>query len=285
IGPLGSADSTAPVLMLPGNIVASAVGPSGVAVTYVVSAHDDQDPNPSVTCAPASGTVFALGVTIVTCSATDASRNISSADFTVTVRDTTAPAFGSLPAPIAYATSTSGVAVSYTNPPASDAVDGARPVSCSPASGSTFAPGSTTVFCTARDLQGNGATASFVVKVTYQAPLNGAFFLQPINADGSSVFKFGSTVPVKFALTGASSAITNLLAKTYVAKSSETVTGTFIEATSTSNADSGNVFRYDQSGRQYIFNLATKALSSGTFAIKADLGDGVIHVVNISLKP
>jgi uncharacterized repeat protein (TIGR03803 family) len=42
--------------------------------------------------------------------------------------------------------------------------------------------------------------------------------LQPLNADGSSIFKLGSTIPVKFKLTGACAGITNLIAKIYVAK-------------------------------------------------------------------
>src|SRR5581483_9839649 len=48
---------------------------------------------------------------------------------------------------------------------AADAVDVSDPVSCAPASGSTFPPGATTVTCTSTDLHGNVATGSFVVTV------------------------------------------------------------------------------------------------------------------------
>jgi len=44
-----------------------------------------------VVCNPATGTLFALGITSVTCTATDDSGNISSNTFNVTVQDTTAP--------------------------------------------------------------------------------------------------------------------------------------------------------------------------------------------------
>ena len=108
--------------------------------------------------------------------------------------------------------------------------------------------------------------------------------LQPINADGSSVFKLGSTVPVRFRLTGASAAVTNLQASIYLAKVSNGVVGTEVEATATNSADGGNVFRYDATEGQYIFNLGTKPLSQGTWQVRVDLLDGASHVTLISLR-
>src|SRR5262249_11750996 len=122
------------------------------------------------------------------------------------------------------------------------------------------------------------------VWVKVQAPTDGNFFLQPINPDGSSIFKKGSTVPVKFMLQGVSAGITNLVAKLTAAKVSNGIEGTALEAVSTSAADTGNQFRYDPSCNQSIFNLSTKSLTTGTWSLRADLGDGVTHQVNISLK-
>ena len=51
---------------------------------------------------------------------------------------------------------------------------------------------------------------------------------------------------------------------------------------STKAADTGNTFR--QAGGGYIFNLATKGLSTGSWQIRIDLGDGELHTVLISLK-
>jgi hypothetical protein len=107
-------------------------------------------------------------------------------------------------------------------------------------------------------------------------------FLQPINADGSSVFKLGRTVPVKFALTGPSAAVTGAVARLYVAKVSNNVVGPETDAGSTSAATSGNLFRY--SDGQYIFNLGTDGLTAGTYQLRVDTGDGVARVVNISLR-
>lgn len=106
--------------------------------------------------------------------------------------------------------------------------------------------------------------------------------LQPVNQNGSSIFKLGRTIPVKFQLTGASAGVTNAVARLYVAKISESVVGTEEEADSTSNATEGNLFRY--SGGQYIFNLSTEGLTVGTYQLRVEMGDGVLRVVNFSLR-
>jgi len=155
---------------------------------------------------------------------------------------------------------------------------------CAPASGSTFPIGKTAVSCTATNSLGITGSASFTVWVQYESPKDGSFFLQPINSDGSSIFKLGSTVPVKFKLQGASAGISNLVARLYLAKVSSSVTGTYVEATATGGGDVGNTFRYDPVARQYIFNLSTKGKSTGTWSLRADLGDLVDHTVEISLR-
>ena len=80
------ADTTPPTLVLPGQLAVNATSPAGAAVTYTVSAIDDIDPNPSVNCAPAAGSLFAIGDTTVSCTATDAARNSSQGSFTVHVK-------------------------------------------------------------------------------------------------------------------------------------------------------------------------------------------------------
>jgi hypothetical protein len=277
-------DTTAPAIAaLPGSQTTPATSPAGAAVTYAQpTANDLVDGPVAVVCTPASAYTFPLGTTTVTCTAHDEAGNPASASFTVTVFDDRGPVFGPTPSPTAYATGTTGAIVSYTPPTAVDEIDGPRGVTCTPPSGSPFAPGATTVSCSSSDTHGNTTTVTFKVTVTYQAPTDGSFYTQPINADGSSIFKLGSTVPVKFALTGASASITTLAAKIFVAKVSNGIEGTLLEATSTSAADSGNTFRY--SSGQYAFNLSTKSLTTGTWVVKADLGDGVEHAVHISLR-
>lgn len=109
--------------------------------------------------------------------------------------------------------------------------------------------------------------------------------LQPVNVDGSSIFKLGSTVPVKFKLTGGSAGVTTLTSRIFVAKVSNGIAGSELEAAATGTADSGNVFRYDPTAAQYIFNWGTKGLSEGTWQIRVDLLDGDLsHTVLVSLK-
>jgi hypothetical protein len=108
--------------------------------------------------------------------------------------------------------------------------------------------------------------------------------LQPVNADGTSVFKAGSTVPVKFRLTGASAGLTTLPAKLYIRRISGTVAGPENETTSTAATDSGNAFRYEPRDGQYVYNLSTKGLEPGTYELRIDLGDGAAHTIQIALK-
>jgi hypothetical protein len=164
-----SVDVTPPVLNLPANITAEATGPNGAIVSYSATAIDDHDGPVPVTCDHASGSVFAIAFTTVQCTASDSHGNIAHGSFTVTVRDTTPPVL-SLPASLtAEATGPGGAAVSFSATSA-DIVDGSVPVTCNPASGSTFPLGTTTVQCTATDAHNNTAHGSFTVTVVDTTP-------------------------------------------------------------------------------------------------------------------
>ena len=158
-------DTKAPVVTVPGDIVVEATGPGGATATWNgVSASDLVDGPLSASCAPASGSSFAVSIHTVTCTATDAHGNTGSASFHVTVSDTTAPTL-TLPANLRVdGKSPSGAVVTYTAA-ASDLVNGGVAVTCSPASGSTFAIATTTVTCTATDASGNSSSGSFTVTV------------------------------------------------------------------------------------------------------------------------
>src|SRR5207247_1163931 len=135
-----------PVVTVPANLTAEAASAAGAAMTFTANASDIVDGSVAVTCTPASGSTFALGATTVTCSATDAHGNTASQSFTVTVRDTTPPTV-TVPANLtAEATSAAGAAVTFTAT-AVDIVDGNVAVTCTPAPGTTFAVGATTVPC------------------------------------------------------------------------------------------------------------------------------------------
>jgi len=74
-----------PPVITVADVVANATGPTGAVVTYGVSVSDDRDPSPILTCSPSSGSLFPIGTTTVTCTATDNAGNTSTATFTVTV--------------------------------------------------------------------------------------------------------------------------------------------------------------------------------------------------------
>src|SRR5205823_10828473 len=85
--------------------------------------------------------------------------------------------------------------------------------------------------------------------------------LQPINADGSSVFKQGSTVPAKFRVCDANGNSIGTAGVVASFKNSQVINGT--EAT-TVNEDvvsttPDTAFRWSSTDQQWIFNINTKS--------------------------
>jgi X-Pro dipeptidyl-peptidase len=95
-------DTVAPALNAPTDIKVIDDDPTGAVVTYPApAATDNEDPAPSASCNPASGTRFPHGATAVTCTARDASGNVTTKTFTVTIARTgeDTPPQGDVPAP------------------------------------------------------------------------------------------------------------------------------------------------------------------------------------------
>ncbi|HEV7485060.1 MAG TPA: HYR domain-containing protein [Thermoanaerobaculia bacterium] len=163
-------DTTPPVVTVAANITKEATSAAGAVATFAApTATDLVDGSVAASCNRASGSTFPIGVTTVQCTAPDAHNNTGTASFTVNVRDTTPPVL-TLPANITKeATSPSGAVVTFTAT-STDIVDGARPVTCVPSSGSTFPLGTTTVQCTATDTHNNTAHGSFTVVVRDTTP-------------------------------------------------------------------------------------------------------------------
>jgi len=162
-------DAIAPVVTVPANASIAATGPLGAAYSYSASALDNVDGTLAATCTPAGGATFPFGTTTVQCSATDAHGNTGSASFIVTVSDTTQPVI-TVPANASVsAVGAAGASYSFTAS-ALDEVDGAVAVACTPASGSVFPLGTTTVACSATDSHGNASAATFAVTVRDTTP-------------------------------------------------------------------------------------------------------------------
>jgi len=89
---LPDVDTTAPLLTLPGSITVEGNTFGGADVTFAVSARDGVDGDVTPVCDHASDSLFTVGTTMVSCTATDAHGNTSAGSFAVTVTDSRAPA-------------------------------------------------------------------------------------------------------------------------------------------------------------------------------------------------
>lgn len=193
------------------------------------------------------------------------SLGFNSLDHSAYATDTdTSPPVLNVPSEIiAQGTSPAGAVVTFTVT-ATDNVGVTSGPTCSPASGSVFPLGGSGVTCTASDAAGNTGTAQFVVSVKDVMLRE---FMQPINIDGSSIFKLGSTVPIRFELQDTvGQTLTNLEATLRVAKLSGSVTGTEMQAVSTVPADTGSIFKIQSN--QYVYYWGTSGLTEGTWAIR-----------------
>ena len=118
--------------------------------------------------------------------------------------DVTAPTLHGLPGDLAATTTGASTVVTWPEVTAVDAVDPAPTVGCTPASGSAFDLGVTTVTCTAADASGNTATASFNVTVTLAAPTLTGSWAKPLEPTVPALTgRAGRTVPLKLTVTAA----------------------------------------------------------------------------------
>jgi predicted extracellular nuclease len=141
-----------------------------------------------------------------------------------------------------------------------------------------------TATVTVSDDDGGNNTVTATTAVNF----NVSGFLPPINADGSSVFKYKSTIPVKIRITNCDgSTPTNLAPTISLTVLSGDNDGQVInEPISTSGADTTGIMRF--STNQYIYNLATKPLpdSSATYQITVTIPlNGQTVTVVFGLRP
>jgi HYR domain len=154
----------APVLTLPVRIVVVAASHAGAIVTFDATAKDGEGVSIEVTCTPPSGSVFPIGTTAVSCSATDRFHQTSEGTFDVIVNLPSSVRL-ILPGTITVeAMSALGTIVDYVAL-AEDEHGAAADVTCEPASGSLFPLGRTVVQCTATSTGGQTASGSFDVHV------------------------------------------------------------------------------------------------------------------------
>jgi HYR domain len=162
------------ITALPNQDKPNAPGLPGATATYSPTATDNA-PGVRVACVPPSGSFFLIIVTVVTCTATDASGNTATTSFQVKISDTEPPVLR-LPGDLSVLADAGQRerSIAYTAATATDNSGAILTPACTPASGSVFALGRTTVACTVTDSAGNAATGSFAVdlveRLTIAAP-------------------------------------------------------------------------------------------------------------------
>jgi len=158
-------------------------------------------------------------------------------------------------------------------------------LSCTTIAGTTSPVGNYTITCSGQTSSNYAITyVAGTLKVLY-APAGGVCYgdvsktiLQPVNADGTSVWKLGRTVPVKFRVCDAN----GVSIGTPGVVSSFLLTGIWNgtidpvdETVSATNSDTA--FRWDSTALQWIFNLSTNSLSANkTYIYTITLNDGTI---------
>jgi hypothetical protein len=275
-------DTTPPAITLNG-ATSLTVECHGTFTDPGATASDNCSGNVSVN-ASGSVNVNTPGTYTITYNAHDAAGNAAAPKTrTVKVVDTTPPTI-SCPSNIVVtlplnSTATS-MAVSYPALTASDGC-GSAAVSSSPASGSVFPVGTTTVNATATDPSQNSSSCHFTVTVLYNfagffSPVNNPPILNAVNA--------GRAVPVKFSLSGNKGP--NIFAPNMPASGAIGCTSTdpAVDLTETVTAG-GSSLSYDPSNDQYVYVWKTDQSWAGTCRqLVLQLNDGSFYRANFKFK-
>jgi hypothetical protein len=171
---------------------------------------------------------------------------------------------------------------------ATDNVSGLASCVVAVTGGNTNGVGTFSYTATATDNAGNRTILTGTYTVTYR--FDG--FLQPINDTAhqvgvsTSVFKAGSTVPVKLQLKDANGKVVqSAAAPVWITPVRGSATSAPVdEASYPATADSGAAYRYDATAQQYIYNWKTANTGGNYWRIGVKLDDGQTYYVNIGLR-
>ncbi len=272
-------EATPPVLHLPANITAEATSAAGAIVNFSATATDARDTNLVVTCAPPSGSQFALGATTVNCSATNSRNKTAEGSFSVSVVDTTAPV-------VVLNGVTNGATYTLGAVPTAScsATDSATGVAVQPSltitGGTANGVGHFTATCSgAKDGAGNIAAP---VSASYDVDYLFNGFFSPVSAN--KTFKLGSTVPLKWTLQNAQqgfiSSFSSITAVQVAPDPSCAAGGEGVPFDAGSAGNSGLQFEENT----FQFNWKTTGLATGCYAAMVSLDDGTRKTVFVTLR-
>jgi ELWxxDGT repeat protein len=167
--PVRVRDTTPPAVACPGPQEAEATSPGGAPVSFPPPTATDVASTPRVRTSHPAGSVFPLGTTRVTATATDGAGLRATCAFTVRVADTQAPRVACPQEAVLEATGPQGAAAFFALPTAEDAVS-TPVVAATPGPGSVLPLGTTLVSVDATDGAGNVGRCSFPVHVRDTRP-------------------------------------------------------------------------------------------------------------------
>ena len=224
------------------------------------------------------------GTHTITLTVTDTGGGADTDDVVITVQDRLAPSI-TCPADVVVTlpmnSNATSMVVNYPDVTATDSCSSSVTVNSTPASGSVFPVGTTTVNATADDGNGHTSNCSFKVIVQY----NFAGFFPPVaNLPTFNVVQAGRAIPVKFSLSGNKGlgifAPGSPSSGPIMCNSSDPAT--LLEETVTAG---GSSLTYDPLTDQYIYVWKTEASWAGTCRqLVVELNDGSIHRANFKFK-
>ncbi|HEV2827667.1 MAG TPA: PxKF domain-containing protein [Pyrinomonadaceae bacterium] len=225
-----------------------------------------------------------VGVHTITLTVTDTGGGSDTDDVVITVQDTLAPDI-TCPADVVVNlpmnSNDTSMVVNYPAVTATDSCSSSVTVNSTPASGSVFQVGTTTVNATADDGAGHISNCSFTVTVQY----NFAGFFQPVdNLPTLNIVQAGRAIPIKFSLSGDKGlgifAPGSPSSGPIACNSSDPAT--LLEETVTAG---GSSLSYNPVTDQYIYVWKTDPSWAGTCRqLVVQLNDGSIHRANFKFK-
>ena len=224
------------------------------------------------------------GTHTITLTVTDTGGGSDTDDVVITVQDTLAPDItcpADVVASLPMNSNATSMVVNYPDVTATDSCSSSVTVNSTPASGSVFPVGTTTVHATANDGNGHTSTCSFTVTVQYDFA---GFFPPVANLPALNVVQAGRGIPVKFSLSG------NKGLGIFAAGSPSS--GPIACNSSDPAADlvgtvtaGGSSLSYDPTTDQYIYVWKTDGSWAGTCRqLVVQLNDGSIHRANFKFK-
>jgi hypothetical protein len=278
-------DKTSPTItgaITSGTLTASGWYNGPVTVTFTCT-----DALSGVATCPDSVTLSSNGANTATGTVTDKAGNTATANIDGIKIDQEKPTLTTNNVTVAGGTYTLGTVPAATCV-ATDSFSGVASCTVAVTGGNSNGVGTFTYTATATDKAGNTTTVTGTFKVIYR--FDG--FLQPINDTAhqigvsTSVFKSGSTVPVKFQLRNANGTVLQAASAPIwlTPVKGSAMSAPVDESLYSATADSGGTYKYDATDRQYMYNWKTDKASGNYWRIGVTLDDGQTYYVTIGLR-